>query len=51
MTTQIGRIGCGVVGGACFPKDVNAWVRVCEALQIEPAVSKAAWAKSCELRK
>ena len=43
-----GRLG---FGGACFPKDVNAWVRVCEALQIEPAVSKAAWSKSCELRK
>jgi len=38
-------------GGACFPKDINAWITVCEALHIKPSVSQGAWTKSCELRK
>jgi len=38
-------------GGACFPKDINAWIAACDALSIKASVSQGAWDKSCELRK
>ena len=42
-----GKLG---FGGACFPKDINAWIALCQSLKINPTVSEGAWAKSCELR-
>ena len=38
-------------GGACFPKDINAWIALCRSMGIDPKVSKGAWDTSCELRK
>ena len=38
-------------GGACFPKDISAWMALCRSMGIDPKVSKGAWDKSCELRK
>ena len=37
-------------GGACFPKDINAWIALCRSMGIDPKVSQGAWDKSCELR-
>lgn len=37
-------------GGACFPKDINAWIALSRSLGLRPTVSEGAWAKCCELR-
>jgi len=37
-------------GGACFPKDINAWIHACAEMGIDASVSKGAWRKSCALR-
>ena len=37
-------------GGACFPKDINAWIAISRSLGLTPTVSEGAWSKCCELR-
>ena len=37
-------------GGKCFPKDLNAFIRVFENIGVEPTVMKAAWKKNLEVR-
>ena len=34
----------------CFPKDINALIKVANDLQINPTVLKAAWEKNKEVR-
>ena len=37
-------------GGHCFPKDINALIKVANDFQINPTVLKAAWEKNKEVR-
>jgi len=37
-------------GGSCFPKDINAMIRVAQSVQIDPKVLCAAWDKNLEVR-
>jgi UDPglucose 6-dehydrogenase len=37
-------------GGACFPKDINAWIALSRSLGLNPTVSEGAWSKCQELR-
>ena len=37
-------------GGSCFPKDINAIIKVAESVGIDPKVMKAAWEKNLEVR-
>jgi len=38
-------------GGKCFPKDINAMIKRCEEIGVEPSVLKGAWSKNKEVRK
>jgi len=38
-------------GGHCFPKDINAMIRVAESLDVCPLVLQSAWNKNREVRK
>lgn len=38
-------------GGKCFPKDINALIKRCEEIGVEPTVLKGAWEKNKEVRK
>lgn len=38
-------------GGKCFPKDINAMIKRCEEIGVEPTVMRAAWNKNKEVRK
>lgn len=38
-------------GGHCFPKDINAMIKVAENLGIRPTILKSAWEKNKEVRK
>lgn len=37
-------------GGHCFPKDINALIKIAESVGVNPAVMKAAWEKNLEVR-
>jgi UDPglucose 6-dehydrogenase len=37
-------------GGKCFPKDINAMIKRCEEIGVDPAVMKGAWEKNKEVR-
>ena len=37
-------------GGSCFPKDLNALIKVAEELNTEPKVLKSVWEKNLEVR-
>jgi len=37
-------------GGSCFPKDINALIKVAENLNIEATVLKSVWKKNLEVR-
>jgi UDPglucose 6-dehydrogenase len=38
-------------GGKCFPKDINAMIKRCEELGVEPSVLKGVWNKNKQVRK
>jgi len=37
-------------GGKCFPKDLNAFIKLYEDLGVEPTIMRAAWKKNMEVR-
>jgi len=37
-------------GGKCFPKDLNAFIKLYEDIGVEPTIMKAAWEKNLEVR-
>lgn len=37
-------------GGSCFPKDLNALIKIAENLEVDPVILKAAWRKNLEVR-
>ena len=37
-------------GGSCFPKDINAMIRVAQSVRVDPKVLCAAWEKNLEVR-
>lgn len=37
-------------GGHCFPKDLNALIKVAESIGVNPTVMKASWSKNLEVR-
>ena len=38
-------------GGKCFPKDINAMIKRCEEIGVDPTVMKGAWEKNKQVRK
>ena len=38
-------------GGKCFPKDLNAFIGLFEAVGVDPTIMKAVWKKNLEVRK
>ena len=38
----VGIPGCGF-GGSCFPKDINALIKVAEKMDVPPNILSAAW--------
>lgn len=38
-------------GGKCFPKDLNAFIKLFEDRKIDPKIMKAVWQKNLEIRK
>ena len=38
-------------GGKCFPKDLNAFIGLFEAVGVDPTIMKAGWKKNLEVRK
>ena len=52
MHTEVpGHDGNFGFGGKCFPKDINAFIKYAELLNIDPKILKAAWEKNLEIRK
>lgn len=52
MHTEVpGHDGNFGFGGKCFPKDINAFIKYAELLNIDPKILKAAWKKNLEIRK
>ncbi len=45
-----GHDGSPGFGGKCFPKDLNAFIRLFQDVGINPAIMKAAWEKNLEVR-
>lgn len=37
-------------GGKCFPKDLNAFIKLFEDIGVEPTIMKAVWEKNIEVR-
>jgi UDPglucose 6-dehydrogenase len=37
-------------GGKCFPKDLNAFIRLYEEIGVEPTIMRAVWKKNLEVR-
>lgn len=38
-------------GGKCFPKDINAFIKYSQSLNVDAKLLKSAWAKNLEVRK
>ncbi len=45
-----GHDGLFGFGGKCFPKDINAFINLCNEMQIDSKVLKAVWEKNLEVR-
>ena len=52
MHTEVpGHDGNFGFGGKCFPKDINAFIKYAESMNVDPKILKAAWKKNLEIRK
>jgi UDPglucose 6-dehydrogenase len=45
-----GHDGSHGFGGKCFPKDINAFIKLFEDNDVDPTLMKAAWQKNLEVR-
>ena len=38
-------------GGKCFPKDINAFIKYADNINVDSKILKSAWKKNLEVRK